>query len=327
MRQTLLFIVALICSALASNAGASNRLEVGIISPADTLWVDSYCQMAFSIENDFAITGMIIPLRMYSPDGASWTYNSQPDGYGLTTHALTIVPGSRADINWDMVFTMNEYEMDGVSPDSFLFGGALLNTQLQVGPLEHCFSLHFSPNDIGGDLTRTICIDTGFIAPAGQFVFQDFVGASHIPTFEGPFCFPVKECNVDNDADGICDYGDNCPAEYNPGQEDADADYAGDICDNCPEIANGNQADTDGDGIGNVCDNCPAIYNDDQADIDGDGLGDACDNCPGIYNPDQADADGDGVGKVCDNCPGMANPDQADFEPTGSVTPATTALR
>lgn len=39
---------------------------------------------------------------------------------------------------------------------------------------------------------------------------------------------------TDIDADGICDAGDNCPADANPDQSDIDQDGAGDICDVCP---------------------------------------------------------------------------------------------
>jgi hypothetical protein len=35
----------------------------------------------------------------------------------------------------------------------------------------------------------------------------------------------------DEDSDGIDDAFDNCPADYNPGQEDEDCDHVGDLCD------------------------------------------------------------------------------------------------
>ncbi len=126
---------------------------------------------------------------------------------------------------------------------------------------------------------------------------------------------------TDSDGDGIMDLNDNCPHDYNPGQQDGDSDGVGDVCDNCPAVANAGQSDSDGDGLGDVCDNCPADYNPGQEDGDGDGIGNACDNCLTVYNPDQDDADSDQIGDVCDNCPDVYNPgqDDGDFDGVGDV--------
>ncbi len=105
---------------------------------------------------------------------------------------------------------------------------------------------------------------------------------------------------ADSDGDSFNDPCDNCPADFNPVQEDADNDGIGDLCDEC--------TDTDGDGYGdegyaaNTCilDNCVDIYNPDQDDPDNDGVGTPCDNCPTINNPTQADSDNDEIGDACD---------------------------
>jgi len=64
----------------------------------------------------------------------------------------------------------------------------------------------------------------------------------------GDMCDPcpmdadTEECSPpdpnDKDADGIVNYEDNCPVEYNPEQTDTDEDGMGDLCDPCPEYAN-----------------------------------------------------------------------------------------
>ncbi|MFQ5877091.1 MAG: thrombospondin type 3 repeat-containing protein [Acidobacteriota bacterium] len=66
-----------------------------------------------------------------------------------------------------------------------------------------------------------------------------------------PIACPVPFSDADDD--GIPDEADDCPASFNPGQEDLDADSRGDACDNCPDIANPDQADADGDGRGDAC--------------------------------------------------------------------------
>jgi hypothetical protein len=58
----------------------------------------------------------------------------------------------------------------------------------------------------------------------------------------------------DTDGDGWQDSLDNCPANYNPSQNDVDADNRGDACDNCVNVYNPDQLDTDMDGIGDACD-------------------------------------------------------------------------
>jgi hypothetical protein len=136
----------------------------------------------------------------------------------------------------------------------------------------------------------------------------------------------------DFDSDGVVNDADDCPALYNPGQEDADGDGVGDLCDNCASIYNPSQQDTNGDGIGDVCDpsrdgdldgvpdlvdNCPLFFNPTQTDTDADGVGDPCDVCPSAYNPSQADTDGDGHGDACDNCPSTYNQFQYDWDSDG----------
>ena len=101
----------------------------------------------------------------------------------------------------------------------------------------------------------------------------------------GPAC-------PDADYDGVTDAADNCPAHWNPGQEDiGGSPTLGDLCD----------PDADGDGFPDAMDNCPLTATSGlEPDPDGDGRGNACDNCVEVPNPNQRDTDMDGFGNVCD---------------------------
>lgn len=156
--------------------------------------------------------------------------------------------------------------------------------------------------------------------------------------------FPLEQAAIDPDEDGLS-WGttellqnananapfltvifncDNCPEDYNPGQEDEDGDEAGDACDNCLGLENIDQANSDDDAWGDACDNCPEVTDPeispgvlDQTDSDGDGAGDRCDVCPNVVDPEQLDDDEDGVGNACDNCPLTPNSDQLDRDGDG----------
>ncbi len=315
-------VIAAIIIALAfpGIAAGRNLVEVDIISPLDTLWGGVPAAFAILVENDVIAVGLQYGFEIYSPDGAVWTWDAQPSGIG-NSQAVTIVPGSRMDTNWDLVNTTTEYSLDGISPDSLQIGAAVMMAEgMLPGPLEHHLSCHFTPDEGNPGEILTICIDSAMIPPSGDFIFYDGMQAHQID-FYGPFCFPVKLCDLDDDGDGRCDYIDNCPGLYNPGQEDADDDGIGDLCDNCPDNFNPDQTDSDDDGAGEDCDNCPNTQNADQSDSDGDGYGDLCDYCPDVPNLGQDDTDGDGLGDLCDNCPDLPNPDQldADHDDIGNI--------
>jgi len=71
-------------------------------------------------------------------------------------------------------------------------------------------------------------------------------------------------CDSDDDNDGIPDGEDDC--QYYPGPRctsgcpDGDDDCVRDSQDNCPYDYNPGQEDSDGDSLGNICDDCPYDY-------------------------------------------------------------------
>jgi hypothetical protein len=143
----------------------------------------------------------------------------------------------------------------------------------------------------------------------GDSVDNNCDGATDAADLQCGACPP----GFDDDADGVCDYDDVCPLDYDPGQEDADADGFGDACDICPASGTIN-VDPDGDGL--CADNCPAVPNASQDDVDGDGVGDACDTC---------DLDGSGgscsaLGSEWEGQVAASEDDAEERESSGAVT-------
>ncbi len=304
------------------SAWAANILAIGVDSPTngDTILAGVPVQITILMENDFEIDGWSAGFIVSSSDPLTWTWDDQPDGLGNPPRIMTVVPGSRADINWDLIVGTNLYEPEidqGISPDSVTcYGVSFGNPGMAAGPLAHQFTLHFTIDDIPPGEVFTLCLDTAWMPPSTNTSYHG-QSQSAVPEFNGPFCFPVISCSLDDDDDGVCDYTDNCVGTSNPSQIDSDDDGLGDECDNCPTDANADQTDSDGDGAGDQCDNCLAVSNPDQLDSDFDGIGDLCDNCPDVGNFSQTDTDTDGFGDLCDNCPENANSNQLDSDGDG----------
>lgn len=166
--------------------------------------------------------------------------------------------------------------------------------------------------DFGADPGKTSPIDES--ASVGEYTSIAFELDRNIPVvayYDAANRGLKIAIHFDWDNDGVPYPFDNCPAVFNPDQQDTDRDGFGDVCDTKGK-------DSDGDGIPDVSDNCPSTFNPDQADTDNDGVGNACDldddndgvldtedNCPFVPNPGQEDFDENGIGDVCDDgsCP------------------------
>ncbi|MEZ5357992.1 MAG: T9SS type A sorting domain-containing protein [Candidatus Zixiibacteriota bacterium] len=184
---------------IGGTAAAGNVVDLGINSTTDTIFADQANEFLISLENDVTLGGLGLGFHIWSPDDASWTWNAQSEGLG-SNQILTVVPGSRMsppNTVWDLGgMQITDTTLDGISPDTIMFGGAALNGGLASGPLEHMISLHFTPNLPTAVDEGIICIDSTYVPPAGSFVFVDAGGGTFVPSVawsEGGRCYVVDK--------------------------------------------------------------------------------------------------------------------------------------
>ncbi len=216
MKLIIISLLAAICM-MSSTYALDNIVDIKMIRTADmaevdTVYIGSRHHFQILIENAWIMGGMSLAFQVYSEDGVTWNWDSQPSGLpedGLK--AVTIVPGSRMDNTpWDMTgHDVTETNMDGVGSDSLIMGGVALMIGLVPGPLEPSYEMHFTPIDMSSEDIDMICIDSAFIPPHGVFSFADNTGMLITIQFDGPYCWPVKRFVIgDFDMDGAITVGD-----------------------------------------------------------------------------------------------------------------------
>ena len=193
-----------------------DMVRAGELAPADTLYIGAAYEFRIWIRNQEPLGGMNLGFQIWSDDAAGWEWTSVPGGWGpggLETglSCVTVAPGCRMDPPqsvWDMGgLIVTERNMDSLSADTIQLGGVASVGQLPSGPLEHMISLHFNAYapDSG---VRTICFDSAFVPPIGDFVFVDYQGTAIHPGVSSARCWPVKRICGDPNADIIINIAD-----------------------------------------------------------------------------------------------------------------------
>jgi len=172
-----------------------NAYEGGttLIAPGDTLFDNTDFAFGISIANDSTVWGQ--GHGWVITGDAPYAWRTLTDGLGASEY-LALVGTRLTATTWDLGgFQVTEQDVDGVLPDTILFGGAAFNNGLLAGPLERMVDLGFHLGTVPDDGTvMTLCIDSTFVPPAGPFVFVNAGGSTYIPEClwgDAPRCWPV----------------------------------------------------------------------------------------------------------------------------------------
>ena len=182
-----------------------------VLNPAvDTLYLVDLSgdpipyQMRVNFENDIALGGISLGLRIWSNNGAIWQYEAQPNGIGpdgpnTGQAAVTVIPGSRIDPP-DEIFDLTglivtEKDVDGMADDTIVFGGITMFDSVAAGPMAPMIAVHFTVGGVGPAEVKTICFDSAFSPPVANWVFSDMAGHSFQRAIGPAICFPVASEN------------------------------------------------------------------------------------------------------------------------------------
>ncbi len=157
---------------------------------------------------------------------------NQPDGFSLNTDATCYKIETTADSSTGEKIVCIRYSNSLIPLPTYLF-------QCESAGVQNCCAIPLN----GGPST---CPD-GWPPPPPSFHSQSTVPPDQLEicistVHLSEFGFGELEDATDTDFDTVPDVVDNCPADFNPLQEDADVDGAGDVCDP-PQVDDSSAAD------------------------------------------------------------------------------------
>ena len=174
----------------------------------DTLWAGQPATIDFYYENDDTLGGYSTGFKFWSPDGATWDYDSSlfeikfnPITFLFDTiyDIIVTVEGSRQyphSVILDNGGMQKTYaDIDKADYDTILWGGTRQNHGVYPGALERQVLVNLNVAGVAGDAVKTFCVDSCKVGAAGDFVFSDVGGGAFAPDRLWPLngkCFPVK---------------------------------------------------------------------------------------------------------------------------------------
>jgi hypothetical protein len=198
MKRTIVLLATLLLS-FGLIQGQVRNADIDVPTIQDSLRIGVATTLDVSLENDYVLGGMSLGFEVFSPDGASWSWDNV-GGLGTVTGCVTLVTSSRMGTGtvFDMTgFLVTEYDVDETGTRDVIMGGGVAMMQgLPAGPLDHLYSYHFTPDgpSLIAEEATTLCFDSTFVPPSGAFVFVDGGGGAANPVTlwpNGGLCIPV----------------------------------------------------------------------------------------------------------------------------------------
>jgi len=166
---------------------------------------------------DLNILGSSNGFRVYSNDGATWDTLTHVPYWDLTDCLCVIpyFPGWDAPPYYnDNLFVNEYYGTPGQGADTVGFGGnsSFPSPGIPAGFSEFVYAISFTPQP--GSENKTICIDSCFYPPGGEWVWSSDTGAfgEIKPAWNGPHCYPVSG------ASAVTERGDGLPSSFSLSQ-------------------------------------------------------------------------------------------------------------
>ncbi|MFH2050221.1 MAG: T9SS type A sorting domain-containing protein [bacterium] len=163
-------------------AGVSNTYGDHVVHTGEKITFD----IGWNNNTGYAIDGFTTGFQIYSPTGAEWT----------TTDAIST--GSIGPIEFPLAFQVVEFNPTGSGVDTVGFGGLDIfgpglydgyhdiPFQIEIGPIPHQYN--------GG----TICLDSCFYPPGGQWLWSLKNSSPIKPEWDGPHCFDIETYIADS---------------------------------------------------------------------------------------------------------------------------------
>ena len=120
--------------------------------------------------------------------------------------------------------------LNGLQNITSMGGDVYITENDLLTSLSELYQVHAAGNSLLIVFNSNLSMDTALTLET-QLRLNGFTGTAVI--HDNPGDSPVTTTTTivgDTDGDGILDDVDNCPFNYNPGQEDADGDGRGDVC-------------------------------------------------------------------------------------------------